>query len=179
MYMARRAEIVGGGFAGLAAACALARRGWRVRVHERADRLRTAGAGINVYENGLRVLEALGACDETIRDGARALVRETRDQSDRLLSLHRWDVRVFGVLRQRMIDALAAAARRAGAELITGSEGTAATPEGELTLASGERRHADLIVAADGVNSRIRDSLDLVARRRYLPDGCIRILIPK
>ena len=70
--MKRSAEIVGGGFAGLTAACALARRGWRVRLHERADRLRTAGAGINVYENGLRVLEALGARDDTIRDGARA-----------------------------------------------------------------------------------------------------------
>src|SRR5919205_954572 len=175
----RRAEIVGGGFAGLAAACALARRGWRVRLHERAERLRTAGAGINVYENGLRVLEALGACEDTIRGGARHLVRETRDEHDRLLSTHPWTVRVYGVLRQRMIDALAAAARRAGAEIITGSEGASATPQGELTLASGERRRADLIVAADGVNSRIRDSLGLVAKRRYLPDGCIRILIPK
>jgi len=113
--MTRRAEIVGGGFAGLAAACALAQRGWRVRLHERADRLRTAGAGINVYENGLRVLEALGALEETIRDGARAKLRETRDQDDQLLAIHHWNVRVYGVLRQRMIDALAAAARRAGA----------------------------------------------------------------
>src|ERR687888_1328506 len=177
--MARRAEIVGGGFAGLAAACALASRGWQVRLHERADRLRTAGAGINVYENGLRILEALGACEDTIRGGARHLVRETRDEHDRLLSTHRWTVRVYGVLRQRMIDALAAAARRAGAEIITRSEGASATPAGELTLANGERLRADLVVAADGVNSRIRDSLGLVAKRRYLPDGCIRILIPK
>lgn len=51
------------GFAGLAAACALARRGWRVRVHERADGLRTPGAGINIYANGIRVLEALDACE--------------------------------------------------------------------------------------------------------------------
>src|SRR5919205_235198 len=135
----RRAEIVGGGFAGLAAACALARRGWRVRVHERADRLRTAGAGINVYENGLRVLEALGALEHTIRDGARAKLRETRDQDDRLLSVHHWNVRVYGVLRQRMIDALAAAARRAGAEIITSSEGISATAGGELQLANGEK----------------------------------------
>jgi 2-polyprenyl-6-methoxyphenol hydroxylase-like FAD-dependent oxidoreductase len=54
-----------------------------------------------------------------------------------------------------------------------------ATPEGELTLSSGERIKADLIVAADGVNSRIRDGLGLVAHRRYLPDGAIRVLIPK
>src|SRR5260221_13759814 len=47
--MNRSAEIVGGGFAGLAAACALARRGWRVRLHERGDRPRTPGARLNVY----------------------------------------------------------------------------------------------------------------------------------
>ena len=176
--MTRCAEIVGGGFAGLTAACALAQRGWRVRLHERADRLRTAGAGINVYANGLRVLEALGAAVDTVRDGARARLRETRDQDDRLLSVHHWDVRVYGVLRQRMIDALAAAARRAGAEIINSSEGISATPAGELQLANGERGKADLIVAADGVNSRLRDELDLVSERRYLRDGCIRVLIP-
>ena len=69
MTRRRRAEIVGAGFAGLAAACALAQRGWAVRVHERADRLRTTGAGIYIYENGLRVLEALGAYAEAV-DGA-------------------------------------------------------------------------------------------------------------
>lgn len=176
--MERKVEIVGGGFAGLTAAAALARRGWRVRLHERADKLRTAGAGINVYENGLRVLEALGACEDTIRDGARALVRETRDQHDRLLSVHRWNVRVFGVLRQRMIDALAAAARRAGAEIITGSEGISASPEGRLRLAGGAEVEADLVIAADGVNSALRDALGLVETRRTLRDGCIRVLIP-
>jgi 2-polyprenyl-6-methoxyphenol hydroxylase-like FAD-dependent oxidoreductase len=175
--MKRSAEIVGGGFAGLTAACALAQRGWRVRLHERADRLRTAGAGINIYENGLRVLEALGACEDTITDGARARLRETRDQDDRLLSIHHWDVRVYGVLRQRMIDALAAAARRAGAEILTSSEGISASPAGGLQLANGEQVKADLIVAADGVNSRIRDALGLVSHRRYLRDGCTRLLI--
>jgi 2-polyprenyl-6-methoxyphenol hydroxylase-like FAD-dependent oxidoreductase len=177
--MERRAEIVGGGFAGLAAACALARRGWRVRLHERADRLRTAGAGINIYENGLRVLEALGALEETLADHARHLVRETRDQRDRLLSTHPWHIRVYGVLRQRMIDALAAAARRAGADIVLSSTGVSASPSGELALASGERLRAELIVAADGVNSSLRDSLGLVRLRRYLPDGAIRVLIPK
>jgi 2-polyprenyl-6-methoxyphenol hydroxylase-like FAD-dependent oxidoreductase len=175
----RTAEIVGGGFAGLTAACALARRGWRVRLHERAERLRTAGAGINIYQNGLRVLEALGALDDTIRDGARHLTRETRDQDDRLHATYPWSIPVYGVLRQKMIDALAAAARRAGAEIVNGSEGVMATPEGELTLVGGERVKADLIVAADGVNSRLRDGLDLVAHRRYLLDGAIRVLIPK
>lgn len=176
----RTVEIAGGGFAGLAAACALARRGWRVRVHERADRLRTAGAGINLYENGLRVLEALGALDEAIREGAPARLRETRDQDDRLLATHPWgEARVYGVLRQRLVDALAAAARRAGAEIVCDSECLSATPAGELLLADGQKLSADLVIAADGVNSRIRDSLGLLSQRRFLPDGCVRVLIPK
>src|SRR5438105_15197586 len=166
MSTSRSAEIVGGGFAGLAAAAALARGGWRVRLHERADRLRTAGAGINIYENGLRVLEALGALQETLRDGSRTRLRETRDGNGRLLSVHHWDIRVYGVLRQRMIDALAAAAQRAGAQIVLNSEGIAATAAGELVLASGERLKADLIVAADGVNSKLRDALGLVSHRR-------------
>ena len=177
----RHAEIAGAGFAGLAAAAALANHGWSVRVHERADRLRTTGAGIYLYENGLRVLEALGAYAEAVRDAPLAHTRETRDEHDRLLAVHRWGgtSRVFSVVRQQVIDALAASARRAGVEIVTNSRAVAATPEGELILADGERIRADLLVAADGANSMLRDSLGLLSARRYLPDGAIRLLIGK
>ena len=104
----RHAEIVGAGFAGLTAACALAQRGWSVRVHERGDRLRTTGAGIYIYENGLRVLEAVGAYDAAIKGAPFAHTREVRDGSDRLISVHRWaGSRVFSIVRQNVINALA------------------------------------------------------------------------
>jgi hypothetical protein len=41
---------------------------------------------------------------------------------------------VFSVVRQNVINALAAAATRAGAEIITGSAATGTTADGELTL---------------------------------------------
>ena len=95
----RHAEIVGAGFAGLTAACALAQRGWSVRVHERADRLRTTGAGIYIYENGLRVLEAVGAYDAAVQGAPFAHTREVRDGQDRLISVHRWTgSRVFSIV---------------------------------------------------------------------------------
>ncbi len=126
----RHAEIAGAGFAGLAAATALAQHGWSVRVHERADRLRTTGAGIYLYENGLRVLEALGAYADAVRDAPLAHTRETRDQDDRVLAVHRWGdtSRVFSILRQQVIDALAAAARCAGAEIVTNSQAVGSDP---------------------------------------------------
>src|SRR5262249_22901364 len=123
----RRAEIAGGGFAGLAAACALAQRGWRV--HERALVLRPAGAGIYIYENGLRVLEALGAYADAVAGAHIAHTREVRDDRNNVLSMHRWDIsrsRVYSIVRQTVINALAAAATRAGAEIVTGSARQAA-----------------------------------------------------
>ena len=87
--MKRHAEIAGAGFAGLTAACALAQRGWRVRVHERARELRTTGAGIYIYENGLRVLEAVGAYAAAVEGAPIAHTREVRDHRDRIISVHR------------------------------------------------------------------------------------------
>ena len=181
MTRGRTVEIVGAGFAGLAAACAFAQRGWSVRVHERADELRTTGAGIYVYENGLRVLETLGAYLEAVGDAPVASMREVRDDRNRVVSFHRWDssTRVFSIVRQQVINALAAAARRQGVEIVTGSEAVAATPDGALEFADGRRSQADFIVAADGASSRLRDSLGLLAKRKPLADGAIRLLIDK
>jgi 2-polyprenyl-6-methoxyphenol hydroxylase-like FAD-dependent oxidoreductase len=177
----RHAEIAGAGFAGLTAACALAQRGWSVRVHERGEKLRTTGAGIYIYENGLRVLEAVGAYHSAVAGANPAHMREVRDEANRLISVHRWDAsaRAFSIVRQRVINALADAATRAGVEIITGSAATGAGADGELLLADGRRLKADLVVGADGSNSRVRDSLGLLARRRLLPDGAIRLLIEK
>jgi len=180
MTKRRHAEIAGAGFAGLTAACALAQRGWSVRVHERADRLRTTGSGIYIYENGLRVLEAVGAYDAAVEGAPRAHTREVRDDRNRVIAVHRWDAsRVFSIVRQNVINALAAAAERAGVVIATGSEAVAASADGELVLSHGERLKSDLVIAADGSNSKVRDSLRLPVRRKQLADGAIRLLMDK
>jgi 2-polyprenyl-6-methoxyphenol hydroxylase-like FAD-dependent oxidoreductase len=180
MNAQRRVEIAGAGFAGLTAACALAQRGWRVRVHERSDRLRTTGAGIYVYENGLRVLEAVGAYAAAVAGAPIAHTREVRDHRDRIIAVHRWQgSRVFSIVRQRIISALGEAAKHAGAEIVFNSEAVGASASGELLLASGELRRADLVIGADGTNSRVRDGLGLIAKRKQLIDGATRLLIDK
>jgi 2-polyprenyl-6-methoxyphenol hydroxylase-like FAD-dependent oxidoreductase len=178
--MERHAEIVGAGFAGLTAACALAQRGWSVRVHERADRLRTTGAGIYIYENGLRVLEAVGAYAAATHGAPFAHTREVRDDQNRVISVHRWQgSRVFSIVRQTVINALAESATLSGAKIVLNSTAVSVTPDGELTMADGRQIKADLVVAADGSNSRLRDNLGLLAKRKYLVDGCTRLLIDK
>ncbi len=149
-------------------------------MHERADRLRTTGAGIYIYENGLRVLEAVGAYEDAVKGAPFAHTREVRDGDDRLISQHRWTgSRVFSIVRQNVINALAAAATKAGVEICTNSAATRATTDGELMLADRPNIKADLIVAADGSNSRLRDALSLLSKRKYLVDGCTRLLLDK
>ena len=179
----RHAEIAGAGFAGLTAAAALARRGWSVRVHEVADRLRTAGAGIYIYENGLKVFEAVDAYEAATRDAFPGAAREMRDESNATIARIEWPpggpMRMFSIVRQNCIDALAGAASDAGAEIVTGSEAVGASADGALLLKDGRRLAADLVIGADGVGSPTRDSLELIRSRKTLSEGAVRLLIPR
>ncbi|MGY1813333.1 FAD-dependent oxidoreductase [Blastococcus sp. SYSU D00820] len=176
----RHAEIAGGGIAGLTAAAVLGKRGWSVRVHERADELREIGAGIFIWENALKSLEEIGALEELSKDWERVDSHQLRDHKHRLLQ-DNWlrQTRLYTVKRTHLHRSLAKAAVDAGAEIVTGSGVAAARPDGTLVLDSGKELRADLVVGADGVNSRVRDSLDLSLRKVNLRDGCGRYLVPR
>lgn len=179
----RTVEIAGAGLGGMAAAVALAERGWQVRVSERGSQLRDVGAGIYLWENVIRVLEALGVYDMLEPTRHRVPKFEVRDADLRLVQVMDFTdpngPRCSNVLRPALHRALETRARELGAVIDTDATVTGATPEGDLLLESGERRRADLVVAADGVNSAVRDSLDLMRSRRTLSDGAHRLLVPR
>ncbi|MCW3006182.1 MAG: monooxygenase [Solirubrobacterales bacterium] len=178
----RHAEIAGAGLAGLAMAAALGKRGWSVRVHERGHELREIGAGIMVWANGLAALESLGAREEATARAEPLQFWELFDERERLLQrdwMHPESNDLFGILRTDLHRALHNAALRAGAEIVTDSQVASAAADGTLTLRSGERLKADLVVGADGVNSRVRSTIGIPTRVRDLLDGCGRHLIPR
>lgn len=161
------AVVVGGGIGGLAAAIGLHRIGWDVQVLERAATPADAGAGISLHANGLRALDALG-----VGAGVRAAARPqytggTRTPDGRRLT------RMDGAVLERALGTPIAGIRRAvlhrllRAALPTGCLHTGVTvpaldrsaadrvgvPAGDGML------DADLVVAADGVGSRLRGLL--------------------
>src|SRR3981189_3804892 len=79
--MAKDAHIIGAGIGGLAAAAILAKTGWKVVAHERANTLREVGAGIFLKENGLQVLEELGPLDDLLGKGTRLRQSNLKDAS--------------------------------------------------------------------------------------------------
>ncbi len=175
----KHVEIAGGGFAGLAAATAFRQRGWTARIHEAAPELRTFGAGIFIWENGLRVLKALGAYEAVIGAAHQAAGYEGRDTDDRQISYHTFgnDCRMLTMTRQHLYSAMFAAAEAAGVDFETNSEIVAADPAGLLIGANGRTYKADLVVGADGVNSKVRESLGIATERTAFTHGVIRLLV--
>src|SRR4030095_13861910 len=63
--------IAGGGIGGLVAACALARKGFPVRVLEQAPEFREIGAGIQLGPNIFRALNRIGLTESMLEDAWR------------------------------------------------------------------------------------------------------------
>ncbi len=151
-----RAVVVGGGIGGLAAAVGLRRVGWDVTVLEKAPEITGAGAGISLWPNAQRCLDVLGV---------RAPLQEQRDgglRDKRGRRITGWDAAAFtrhhglplaAIHRRDLIDALARALPRETVK--TGAEVTEVREDGFVRYTGGEL-HADLVVGADGINSRIR-----------------------
>ena len=181
MLRERRVEVVGAGLSGLFVACALAQRGWKVRVHERGSDLRMFGAGIWLWENGLRSLEAIGALDDAIARGQRMSAWEIWDKHSRLIRRREafpWD-RLIVPPRADLYESLKSVAAREGVEIELESRAVGADPSGEVEFADGSRARADLVIAADGIRSALRESLGQTKSFRPLGNGAIRLLIPR
>ena len=143
-----KAVVVGGGLGGVTAAVALRRVGWEVEVLERAPEFGEVGAGIGVMPNAMSALAALGLADDVRRIGTprvggsirdargRALVRVDPSHQDRVVAVHRADL--HRVLRSALPPRC----------LVTDTE-----------VRSVDDLDADLVVAADGIRSRVRQAL--------------------
>ena len=174
-----RAEIVGAGFGGLVAAIGLAERGWSVRVHERRPSLIGEGYGIAIHRNMAHIFSTFGILDEVLAGGMHIDRRDSMDRSGHVVMSARTLRSPYRINRQHVINLLAARARTAGVEIRFNTEVIDVTPDGLLTFKDGLRTEADLVVAADGVNSAVRERLGLLSRRIWGRDGGVRVTIPR
>lgn len=167
MTPVRDVAIVGAGLAGLACAVAAAAAGARVEVFDRAPALPDPPAHVDIVPNLLRDLGALGLADACVREGfvhqgVRLVDAGSGVQLDLDAPRLAGDRRPaavglrFGTLLRLLDDA----ARRSGARVQWQSRvGGVDAGSGQLHLADGSRRNADLIVVAAGGHGAPRHEL--------------------
>ncbi|WP_408302698.1 MULTISPECIES: FAD binding domain-containing protein [Paraburkholderia] len=153
-----RAIIVGGSLGGLFAANLLVRNGWVVDVFERVpDELAGRGAGIVTHPELFDALAAAGIeYDDSI--GVKVQSRVTFAQNGAVLSarelpqtLTAWG-KMYHVLRAALPDVH----YHAGRTVASVQDGP---DQAVVTLGDGTLLHADLVIAADGFKSPIRERL--------------------
>lgn len=161
------AVVVGGGIGGLAAAIGLRLAGWDVTVVERAEVLDDAGAGISLAANGMRALAALGVGEAVEAASRRQYTGGTRTPDGRRLAA------MDGAALERELGAPIVGIPRAAlhrilrealpaTSLVIGSEVTevdTTRPSRVRVGVGGTTLEAGLLVAADGINSRLRRRL--------------------
>ncbi|MFN5996934.1 MAG: FAD-dependent monooxygenase [Paracoccaceae bacterium] len=179
--------VVGAGVAGLAVARALALRGAAVTVLEQADAIREVGAGLQISPNGAAVLRALGlqsALDAaSLRAEAVHLVDGPTGELVTRLDLARLrpDQGYHFLHRADLIDLLLRGATEAGVtlRLLSRSAKTDLSgPHPALTLDTGERLEAPILIGADGLHSRTRMALNGAAAPFFTGQVAWRAVIP-
>ncbi|NIF85796.1 FAD-dependent oxidoreductase [Comamonas sp. Tr-654] len=166
MSTSKKVLVIGGSLGGLFAANLLLRKGFDVHVYERvAEELEGRGAGIVTHPELLQALEAAGiAVDDSI--GVQVSTRVTLDSNgqciatqERSQTLTAWG-RLFHVLRSAFPSE-----RYHNAMVLTSIEQEPETVT--ACFADGSRVTADLLVAADGLRSCVRQALLPQAKPQY------------
>ena len=185
--MIGKALVIGGGVGGMSAALALARRGVAVELADADPHWRAYGAGISVTGLSLRAFDDLGILDEVrekgfvgagirLRSASGEIIMETPSVPEDAPPV----ARSGGIMRPVLHEIMARRVRESGVRVTLGAEIGALGQDGAgVTVAfpDGRKEAYDLVIAADGIFSRTRQSLFPDAPQpRFTGQGCWRIV---
>ena len=177
--------IVGGGIGGLFAANALIAHGLPVSVYEQAPSLGEIGAGVFLTPNSVRQLQRVGLGPSVEKQGARVGAGSQYFRHDgtpiapvQVTDSSGWNA-TFGMHRADLVDMLAAALPR---EVVhTGHRCTGFEQIGNVarvSFANGAVVEGDLVIAADGIHSELRQFVTPPSRPVFSGSVAYRGVIP-
>lgn len=182
-----RIAIIGAGMGGLTAAIFLQRFGFDVDVFEQAVRLERLGAGIQLAPHVTRIFSSIGMFERMAafgiiprqrygRNGYTGEITLTVPVGDfptmygaPPLTMHRGD------LQEALLSPIAPGTIRTGKRLLDVAETNSAV---RLTFADGSTAEADIVIGADGINSRIRELMLGPEQPIYTGEVAYRSIFP-
>lgn len=173
--------IIGGGIAGLTTALALRKLGFEYELFERAKQLNEVGAGIWMQPNALKVLDWLGLGD-LVRESGTLLnqvditnaqlipFKKTNqevvqdEKGNNIVAIHR------ATLQKILFEAIPKENINLGYEFKSLEQ-----KEHQVNISFGESAVlSDLVIGADGINSKVRESIFSNTSKRFSGQTCWR-----
>ncbi|VXD22954.1 FAD-dependent urate oxidase [Planktothrix serta PCC 8927] len=159
--------IIGAGIGGLTAGLTLRRAGYTIEIYEKTSEIRPAGAGISIWSNGVKVLNSLGLGDEIAKIGGQMDIMEYRSHTDELLNqIHLNSLvqtvgqRPYPVSRTEL-QSLLLNAFNTDIETVKLNAQCIRIEQDEHRVtayfADGYQTSGDVLIAADGAHSQLRD----------------------
>ncbi len=160
-----KAIIIGAGIGGLTTGIAFKRAGYQVELYDRVRELRPAGAGISLWSNGVKVMNALGLGDEIHKIGGEmnrmtylSKENEALNDIDLLPLIDQVGQRPYPVSRSELQSMLLEQLGKEYVKLETKCIGV--KEEGNQVTAifeDGSTATGDVLIGADGVHSVLRN----------------------
>ncbi len=167
-----RIAVIGAGMAGLTAALALQKNGFKPLVYELAPQLGEVGAGLTISPNSTHGLEYVGLAEELAK---RAMIPHSQaimhyQTGEILVETKRGDIprqkygaNYYQIHRADLHEMLCAAARSADPDCLIldhAFQSYIETDDGiEITFANGAKTICDVVIGADGVRSAVRSAM--------------------
>lgn len=180
-----KAIVIGGGIGGLCAALALQQIGITTTVYEASPNLRGLGAGVGLTANAIQGLERLGVAEEVKARGQQIEAFVIYDENGKVIST--LDTRPLGskygqnnfiIHRPDLHEILYNHLQPNTVELDKRCESVEQNEQQvTVTFADGSQASADLLVAADGISSVVRQLLLPHVVQRYAGYTCWRAVI--
>lgn len=173
-----RIAILGAGIGGLTTSLALYKSGLASLVFERTGEIQATGAGIMMQPNAMKVFQWLGIDDAIRSEGmemnALEITNSLLQPFRRIKSLGDGN-KVVAIHRARLqailLSALPTGVVQLGKEYV---DHTVAHPTVNLYFSDGTSQECHVLLAADGIHSKVRQKLFPQSRTRYAGQTCWR-----
>jgi 2-polyprenyl-6-methoxyphenol hydroxylase-like FAD-dependent oxidoreductase len=188
--MIQKALVIGGGIGGMCAAIELRKRDVEVDLVEIDAQWRVYGAGITISGPTLRAFKTVGVLQSILQHGWCSdgldmfLANGTPIGQIPSARLAGPDIPgTGGIMRPVLARILGEATRAAGARVRLGVTFTAIEPAGDqvsVSFTDGTTGRYDLVIGADGCNSKVREALFPEAPKpRFTGQACWRAVVPR